>query len=309
MNSTLTITRETNAQHVFSYLETVHQQRKKLQEQSTRLVPAPSIRVREDRGVVKIYVPDETKGKQTVASRLSPTKRNKRMKCAALMFEVANRFLIKNQLQNDPKAKTALAEIKRSKKRILKHDIKADEMRALLESILKRPAEVTMQTARVPKPVAAQSAAPDKEAPRPVVENHEKDQVHPARNKRPRPRLKNITRPLKAAAQQIRKPPRRETVAAEILPAAAICIPAPEQSVATTFTIKDCSVASIEQRHPADPLCIRPEIESRSPMPFPTPQDKSASATSTPSRSRNGFLAFFSWIASGLANFFKNLFR
>ena len=197
MNRTLSITRGTDAHQVFAFLGGVNQARSSHQKQGKVVVPDPSIRVRKKGGVAEFYVSEAKKAtKQTAASMLSPTKRAKRMECARIMFDVAHKFLLDHQLQDDRKAQKALADIAHFKDRTMNHDIKAGEMHALLETILKRPAEITI--ARQPPPLMTETGL-RQQAPCAAAENPKTDKVALARKKTRRPRLKNIIRPAIAA--------------------------------------------------------------------------------------------------------------
>jgi hypothetical protein len=309
MNKTLSITRNTNAQQVFTFLEGVSQARNRLHKSSASAVPDPSIRVRKRAGLPEIYVSPGKEGKkQTVASALSPTKRAKRMKCAELMFGVAKKFSVEHQLQNDQKVRTALAELKHATSGVLNHDIKAGEMHALFETILIRPAEITTGGARSSTPLMAQTEPEKNPTPRPAAENRETVQAPPAKKKTRRPRLKNITRPLEAAARKGSRTPGNERVAAEIIRPAPVLVPRRDKRMALTSTTSESAVFANERRPLIDQSMMMSRIGNKRPAPMPMPQDRSRHAAPAPARPRKGLLAFFSRILQGLRNFFRSRF-
>nr|WP_314628446.1 hypothetical protein [uncultured Noviherbaspirillum sp.] len=308
MNKTLSITRNTNAQQVFSFLEDVSHARNNLQKARTNVVPDPSIRVRKTKGISEIYVSMRKEGKtQSVASALSPSKRDKRMQCAKLMFGVASRFSVEHQLQDDQKVKAALAEIKHSASDVLDHDIKAGEMRARFETILKRPAEITTGISRTSASIMT-PIEPEKKTSQPAAENRETKQGPPARKKTRRPRLKNITRPLKAAAREKTRTSGNELLAAEIAPPMPVLAPKPPEQMAWPSTISETAIFSDERSPLIDQSSMVSRTENNTPVKMPMPQDESSHAAPLPSRPGKGLLAFFSWIAQGFTNFFRSCF-
>lgn len=313
MNKTLGITRNTNAQQIFSFLEDVSHARNNLQKESASVVPDPPIRVRKTKGSSEIYV-SMRKGKtRTLASVLSPTKRDKRTQCAELMFGVAAKFSVEHRLQDDHKTKAALAELEHSALDVLDHDIKAGEMRVLFETILKRPAEITTGIARSSASIMAPIEL-EKKASQSAAEHRETDQGPPPRRKTRRPRLKNFTRPLEAAARKTNRTSGNEPVAAEIIQPAPMLAPKPPEQMALTSKIGEIAIFSSERSPLIDQSLMIPRTENntpaRMPMPMPMPmsQDKSSHAAPLPPKSRKGLLAFFSWMAQGFTNFFRSCF-
>ncbi len=314
MNKTLGINRHTDAQQVFSFLEKVSHARNNLQKERASVVPDPSIRVRKTKRSSEIYVSMKKEGKtQSVTSALSPTKRDKRMQCAKLMFGVAHRFSVEHQLQDDDKIKAALAKLEPSAFDLIDRDIKAGEMRALFETILKRPAEITTGIACSSALIIA-PIEPEKKISQPAAENRETDQGPPARKKTRRPRLKNLARPLKAAARKANRTPGNELAAADIFHPAPVLAPKPPERMALTSTISETSIFSNERSPLIDQSLMISRTEHSTPaqmpmpMPAPMPQDKSSNAAPLPPRPRKGLLAFFSWIAQGFTNFFRSYF-
>jgi hypothetical protein len=308
MNKTLSITRDTNAQQVFSFLERVSHARNNLQKERASVVPDPSIRVRKGKYSSEIYVSVKKEGKrQTVTSALSPTKRDKRMQCAKLMFGVATKFSVKHQLQDDHEIKAALAKLRPSALDVIDRDIKAGEMRALFETILKRPAEITTGIARSSASITA-PIEPEKKTSQPAAENRETDQSPPAREKTRRPRLKNITRPLKAAARKRTRTSGNELLAAEIIHPTPVLAPKPPERMASTSKISEAAIFSNERSPLIDRSLMISMTENNTPAPMPMQQDKGSHAAPLPTKPRKGLLAFFSWIAQGLANFFRSCF-
>ena len=309
MNRTLSIRPNTDAHQVFLFLEGVNRARNRLEKQGAVLVPDPSIRVRKKCGVAEFYVSEvKNAGKPTAASKLSVTKRAKRMKCARIMFGVARKFVRDHRLQNDQKAKAALASIKDLKDRTTNHDIKAGEMHALLESILRRPGEIA--TARLSTPPATETK-PTQKTSCASAESPATDQVTPAPKKARRVRVKNFTRLVEAAALESSKSKSKLITDTRTNAPAPVLFSTPETQVTPLPTTSEANI-SFREHSPSTSMTVPlPKTENDTPVAMPVqspPDNRSTVASSLPSKPRTGFLAFLSRMVEGLTQFFKSRF-
>lgn len=311
MNKTLSIRRDTNAQEIFSYLDRISRARNLSQRQSASVVPDPPIRARIIDGATELYVSRlKTGSRKTIGSSSSASKRLNRLRCAEIMIDVAKKFAARHQLENDRKVRTALAEIKSAERHVMSHDIKAGEMRALLETILKRPAELTIGTVRPSLPMTAQ-VEPEREKSHPAAERRAIAQASPAKKKTPRLRVKNFTRPRKALTQKKTGIARNAMDDADVIPPMRLFAPEPGKRVASMSRAGEADIFSDERRPLLDSSSTSSTAETNAPASLPTPMpspQNSSTAASMPAKPRNGFLAFFSWIIQGVTNFFRSRF-